>query len=140
MIKGKLCKGVLLFFFLKKNMSGEKLLLDYPAGPPPSSPDQHRVHQLESELRKFGSMLSTFAYVSFVTAMVCMSITAGVFFTSSTLSRDRRAFFLGILGVCFLGLVVVIIISRRQPATLLLFNILLSVLSAFSLGLSISYA
>lgn len=120
----------------------EPLLFSMPSSSPPPPPLKSADEQsrLERELRHISSVISIFAYMTFVASMVCISITAGIFFTSPTLNADRRVFFLGILGVCFLGLILVILISRRHPTTLLLFNILLAIISAFALGLSITYA
>lgn len=96
--------------------------------------------RLERELRHIGSVIATFSYLAIVVSFVSMSVTAAIFFTSTVLSQDRKVFFLGILGVCFIGLLTVVAIARQHPTTLLLFNILLAIMSSFALGLSISYA
>jgi hypothetical protein len=119
-------------------MSHKESLLPFPVATTLADPD--KTSKLERELRHIGGVITIFAYVSFVVSVVCIGIIGGIFFTSTTLSPDRKAFFLGIIGVSFAGLISVIIISKHHPTTLLLFNILLSIISAFTLGLSITYA
>lgn len=142
-----------IFFCQKGCKVMQEMLLEQRKPPPPDGPpkthifdtldtreDASRIAALERELKRIGNVISIFAHVSVITSIVCMAITGGIFFTSSTLSQDRKVFFMAILGVCFLGLLTVIFVSRNHPATLLLFNILLGLISAFTLGISISYA
>lgn len=106
----------------------------------PTKSDADVTSRLERELRTIGSAISLFGYMSLTASVVCMAITGGIFFISKTLTPDRRVFFLCVLAVCFVGFIIVIVISRKHATTFLLFNILLSIISAFTLGLAICYA
>jgi len=98
------------------------------------------VSDLERKDRRISVAIGISAWIGFVFSFVALAVTAAVLFTSTTLSPDKKVFFVGVLLVCGLALQLVVCISRNEPVALLLFTQLSGFVCALSLGLSISFA
>lgn len=92
------------------------------------------------QLRTTQNVIRIHTYVTLVFSYVSICITCAIIIMSTTLSPDRRAFFLCILGVCTLGLQIIICLARQEPAILLLFSALSNIISGLTLGLAVGYA
>jgi len=80
------------------------------------------------------------SYVAVIFTIISVIVTIVVFHSSESLTADRKIYFSGILGVCTIGLLIVIFVSQKEPVALSIFSTLALYLSALTLGLSITYA
>ena len=105
------------------------------------TPPQHLSELVKKnrELEHYGKTVAVTSYICFVLTMIATFILGGVFYVSKTLDQERKSFLLLIIGLCGVGFIVVMIIARRNWTTLLIFTVLSTFISGFSLGLSIGY-
>ena len=108
----------------------------------PSPPVFHtnELVQKNRELERHGRTISVVSYICFVLTMISTCILAGIFYVSKTVDQERKGFLLLIIGLCGFGFILVMFIARRNSTTLLIFTVLSTFISGFSLGLSIGYA
>lgn len=100
----------------------------------------NELTQKTRELEHHGRTITVVSYICFVMTMISTCILAGIFYVSKTVDQERKGFIILIIGLCGFGFVVVMIIARRNSTTLLIFTVLSTFISGFSLGLSIGYA
>lgn len=93
----------------------------------------------ERDLRHVSSVISVTSAITVAFSWIAGLVAAIIFFTSPGLSEQKKLFYLCILGVCVIGLQIVIWIARREPVTLVIFTLLCAFFSAFTLGVSISF-
>ena len=118
-----------------------KRLLPDPFVPVPSSPSPaEKESEAERKLRRLLAGITIYAFMNVVFSIVSVAITMGIIFTSTTLTQDRRMFFASILGVCTLGLQIVICVARRDKTALLLFSTLSGNVSIAIMCLAIPYS
>lgn len=96
--------------------------------------------ELERKSKRSSTAIRLAAWIGFIFSLVALSVTGVVLFTSTTLSSDKKVFFVSVLLVCGLGLQLVVCISRDEPVALVIFTQLSSFVCALSLGLSIGFA
>lgn len=78
------------------------------------------------------------AYIGFILSIISLAITGIVLFLSQVIDHERRAFFLGVIVLCGVGLTLIMIVTRGHPTTLLLFTILMTFMSGISMGMTLS--
>jgi len=100
----------------------------------------NELTQKTRELEHHGRTIMVVSYICFVMTIISTCILAGIFYVSKTVDQERKGFIILIIGLCGFGFVVVMILARRNSTTLLIFTILSTFISGFSLGLSIGYA
>lgn len=110
---------------------------------PQSTPKHHA--QIESqtytrEMKKTSKTISVVAIISIVFAVVSLGVIGGIIFISTTMNPDRKVFFGCILVVAIIVFMIIVCVSRNDHRSLLIFSVILSYVSAFTLGLSINYA
>lgn len=108
--------------------------------PPQPSPPSRQFDDLERKLDRVSAAINIGAWIGFIFSLVALLVTGAVLFTSTTLSPDKKVFFVSILGVCTTALQFVVCVSRSEPIALLIFTQLSGFVSALALGLSITYA
>ena len=99
-----------------------------------------KTGDLERKQRKLGVVLSIVAWIGIVFSLVALGVAVAVLITSTTLSPDKKVFFVSVLLVCGLGLQLVVCISRHEPVALIIFTYLSGYVCALALGLSIAHA
>ena len=104
-----------------------------------SPPTVEQVSNLKRQLNHISNVISIIAYIGVLLSLISSAVACAIFFVSTTLAPDRKIFFSGILGVCTLGLQIVIYLSRSDPSSLLIFTAVSIYLGAFCLGLAIKY-
>lgn len=104
------------------------------------TPDMSDLVQKNRELEHHGRTVAVVAYICFILTMVSTCILSGIFYVSKTVDPERKGFLLSIIGLCAIGFLLVMIVARRNSTTLLIFTVLSTFISGFSLGLSIGYA
>lgn len=80
------------------------------------------------------------SYIGSVLAWIAFFVTAGVFYTSTTLSQDKRVFFASILAVVAIGLQILVFIVRSEHVYLLAFTTLIVAIAFLSIGLAIAFS
>jgi hypothetical protein len=110
------------------------------AAPLLQQPTSQQFDDLERKLDRVSAAISIGAWIGFIFSVVALVVTGAVLFTSTTLSPDKKVFFVSILLVCTTALQFVVCVSRGEPIALLIFTQLSGFVSALALGLSITYA
>lgn len=80
------------------------------------------------------------SYIGSVLSWIAFIVTAGVFYTSTTLTQDKRVFFATILAVVAIGLQILVWVVRSEPIYSLTFTTLIVAISFLSVGLSVAFA
>lgn len=96
--------------------------------------------QGEKKSQRLINAITINGYASLVLSWIAFFVTASVFFTSPTLTPDKRVFFVSILAVIATGLQIVVCIVKSEPVYLLVFSTLITIISALSVGLSVALA
>jgi heme/copper-type cytochrome/quinol oxidase subunit 4 len=79
------------------------------------------------------------SYIGSILSWIAFIVAAGVFYTSSTLTPDKRVFWASILAVVAIGLQIVVFVVRSEPVYLNIFTLLIVAVSFLSVGLSVSF-
>lgn len=95
--------------------------------------------QSERKERRLNNAVLINSYTDLVFSWIFCFVTAGVFFTSSTLTPDKKVFFVSILAVFVIGLQVLICVVKSEPVHLLIFTSLISKIAALSVGLAVAF-
>lgn len=88
--------------------------------------------------RKTNSIILT-SYVGTILSCIAFIIAGGVFYTSPTLTPDKRVFFASILAVVAIGLQIIVFVVRSDPVYLNFFTLLSVAVSFLSVGFSVSF-
>jgi len=95
--------------------------------------------QAERREKRLNNAVVVNSYVGLVFSWISFFVTAGVFYTSPTLTPDKKVFFASILAVCVIGLQVLICVVKSEPVYLLIFTTLITFISALSVGLAVAF-
>lgn len=95
--------------------------------------------QGEKKTQRLVNAIQINSYASLVLAWISFAVTAGVFFTSASLTPDKKVFFVSILTVIATGLQILICVVKSEPVHLLIFSTLVTFVSALAVGLSVAY-
>lgn len=93
----------------------------------------------EKQSRKVSTALSIATLFGVILCVISSAIIGLILFISTLLSPDQKTFFACILGVCVVGVLVVLCASRNEPIALLLFMPITVFLSGLTLGFSTRY-
>jgi len=97
------------------------------------SKDHKEKTRLQTAITINGYVGSIFSWIAFI-------VTGGVFYTSTTLTQDKRVFFASVLAVCAIGLQILIWVVRTEHVYLVIFTTLTVAISFLSVGLAIAFA
>jgi hypothetical protein len=95
--------------------------------------------QAERRERRLNNAILVNSYAGLVFSWISFFVTAGVFYTSPTLTPDKKVFFASVLAVCAIGLQILICVVKSEPVYLLIFTTLITFVSALSVGLSVAF-
>lgn len=95
--------------------------------------------QAEKKERRLNNAILVNSYAGLVFSWISFFVTAGVFYTSPTLTQDKKVFFASILAVCAIGLQILICVVKSEPVYLLIFTTLITFVSALSVGLAVAF-
>lgn len=94
-------------------------------------------HRFKRELEETSLVISLGCYISIVLVLFAVAIAIVVFVVSTTVSSDKRAFILTLIGGGTLGILTILVLSRKHYKTLLIFTPLATFLAGLLIGFSI---
>lgn len=87
---------------------------------------QPEIPAFERENQKLKRFIRIFSYITVGIALVVIIVALAV---PSTLTADRKIYVIDILGVCSIGILIVILVSLTESITLLIFSALSTYIS-----------
>lgn len=96
------------------------------------------VADYKRELKRRETAIKIGSYIAYILVVIAIIFIGASSYVSTTLSADKRVW-ITILGVCGIGLIIVVFVSRIDPVALVIFSVLSVAVSMLATGLSISY-
>jgi heme/copper-type cytochrome/quinol oxidase subunit 4 len=97
-----------------------------------------KSREVKENNRKTQSIILA-SYIGSILSWIAFIIAAVVFYTSPTLTPDKRVFFVSILAVVAIGLQIVSLVVKSEPVYLNIFTLLTVAISFLTAGISISF-
>jgi hypothetical protein len=94
----------------------------------------------ERKERRLTNAVLINSYAGLIFSWIAFIVTGVVFYTSPSLTPDKKTFFVGVLAVIATGLQILICVVKSEPVYLLIFTTLITVVSCLSVGFSVAFA
>jgi hypothetical protein len=93
----------------------------------------------ERENRKLKRLVTVSSYAKTALSVITAIVALIVVNLTTSLTPDRKVFFTTILGVCIVGVFVVVFVSRSEPIALVIFSSAALYITPLTLGISLVY-